>query len=85
MTIVTVDFPDERIKANHIHVPFLNEDDAVTWAGDLRDRFGRSLIVSYSDSATDWQCSKCSWRLLNNNSRRRAMVAVGRDDSLADL
>ena len=76
MTVVTVNFPDERIKSKHMHTQFRDHEDAVLWVRDVLDRFGSGIRVDYQDMQGPWQCPACKWQV--HGYVPKAKAAIGR-------
>jgi hypothetical protein len=63
MIVATIDFPDERTGADHLHGFFANETEASWWVGWVSDKLGGvRLNPTYAAVANNrWTCMVCSW------------------------
>lgn len=62
MIVATVDYPDERTGANHLHGYFDTKEMALHWVGWISTQIDRSdLVGTYIEVAGEWTCPKCRW------------------------
>lgn len=62
MIVATIDFPDERTGADHLHGLFKDEKEATWWAGWVSVQLGGiDLRPRFEHHDERWTCPVCRW------------------------